>query len=453
MKSLHTYIAKNLASFAALMLVIFVLNVAAFGVFFSGTVAGEADGASPVSMLDDIESTSNALGASPEAEEKLQENGLWALFVKPDGDCSWSVNVPEEIPRHYTLQDVARFSKGYVSDFPVFVRATDAGLLILGYPKDSYMKITGNYIPIQAVRALPPFILALALLDVGCLFLAYWFSKRRTLSDLEPIADAVEALGTGGVTDPLPKGALADLSESVTRASDLIAKQNKARANWIAGISHDIRTPLTLIMAHAENIAHDSSVFADVAERAALISTQSAKISDLVNDLNLVSQLEYDMQPLHAVNANLAKIVRKAAADAINACTEAEYSYEIEIDPEAERTVIECDERLLGRAIGNILQNSVKHNPQGCHIRIGLNATDEQALISIEDDGAGMAEEELRGLLEVQEHLSSTDENFNLCHGLGLQIALRVIKAHHGKLLFSVPAGGGFGAVMELPRY
>ena len=171
----------------------------------------------------------------------------------------------------------------------------------------------------RAVQALPSFLVVMAFLDVGCLFLAYWLSKRRTLSGLEPIEDAIEALGTGKAAHSLPKGTLANLSESVTRASDLIAKQNEARANWIAGISHDIRTPLTLIMGNAERIASDPSVPSDASGRAALISAQSAKISNLINDLNLASQLEYDMQPLHKAKAKPSKIVRKAVADAINA--------------------------------------------------------------------------------------------------------------------------------------
>ncbi len=452
MKSLRPYIARNLAFFAALMVALLAFNAAAFGIFFSGTVAHEAGEASPAAMLHAIEDTTSASEASPEARSKLRENGIWALFIKPDGDCSWSVDVPEGVPLHYTLQDVARFSKGYISDYPVFTRVADAGLLVLGYPKDSYMKITGNYIPMQAVQALPPFLVMMALLDVGCLFLAYWLSKRRTLSGLEPIEDAIEGLGTGKATDSLPRGTLANLSESVTRASDLIARQNEARANWIAGISHDIRTPLTLIMGNAEHIVNDPSASSDATGRAALISAQSAKISSLINDLNLASQLEYDMQPLHKTKAKPSKIIRKAAADAINACSETKYSYELEIEQEAEKAVVECDERLFGRAIGNILQNSITHNPQGCRIRIGLNATDEHVFIIIEDDGAGVAEKEPLVLLESQERASNTDKNLDLRHGLGLQIASRVIRAHHGNLSFSAPVEGGFKTVVQLFR-
>lgn len=158
------------------------------------------------------------------------------------------------------------------------------------------------------------------------------------------------------------------------------------------------------------------------------------------------------MQPLHKAKAKPSKIVRKAVADTINACPETRYSYEMEIEQEAEKAAVECDERLLGRALGNILQNSVTHNPQGCCIRIGLNATDEHVLITIEDDGVGAAGEGLLALLKSQEHASSTDENLDLRHGLGLQIASRVIRAHQGNLSFTAPVEGGFKTVVQLSR-
>ena len=451
MKTLRSYIARNLASFVALIVGLVVMNVLVFGLFFFNAIAGEARGASPTSLLDSVEGASDASGVSAEAEKELRSRGVWAMFVGADGDCAWSVDLPEEVPRHYSLQDVARFSKGYIADYPVFVRTTGDGLLVLGYPQDSFMKITGNYIPAWTARALPAFAAAMAVLDMACLFLVSWLSKRRILSGLEPIADAVEALGTGKAVGPLPKGALASLSESVARASELIARQNEARADWIAGISHDIRTPLTLIMGNAQRIVQDGSTAPETADRAAVISAQSAKINGLVNDLNLASRLEYDAQPLHMTQSRLTEIVRKTAADAINASKGKDLSIEIEADGEAEGVTVECDEHLLGRAMGNVIQNSIVHNPQGCQVCINLSATDTDALIIIEDDGVGMAASELQALSERQKHSSRMDGSLDLRHGLGLQIASRVVRAHGGKISFSSAAGGGFKTTIKFP--
>ena len=92
-----------------------------------------------------------------------------------------------------------------------------------------------------------------------------------------------------------------------------------ARANWISGVSHDIRTPLSMIMGYAQRIAGDHGASENIQQEAEIIRAQSAKIKDLVQDLNLVSQLEYEMQPLHKEPVRLSKLLRSYAADLLNA--------------------------------------------------------------------------------------------------------------------------------------
>lgn len=204
-------------------------------------------------------------------------------------------------------------------------------------------------------------------------------------------------------------------------------------------------------MGNAQRIVQDGFTAPETADRAVVISAQSAKINGLVNDLNLASRLEYDAQPLHMAQSRLTEVVRKTAADAINASKGKDFSIEIEADGEAEGVTVECDEHLLGRAMGNVIQNSIVHNPQSCQVCINLSATDTDALIIIEDDGVGMAASELQALSERQKHSSRMDGSLDLRHGLGLQIASRVVRAHGGKISFSSAAGGGFKTTIKLP--
>ena len=147
-----------------------------------------------------LEMTANA--ATPEqlsdnAVQKLRQNHIWAIYLNANGQCYWSVDLPDEVPEAYTIQDVALFSKGYIEDYPVFVWNTNDGLLVLGYPKDSYTKLTSNYYSIAALRRLPAFVLGMLGLDMLCLFLAYYFSKRRIIHNTEPIVSAMETLANG----------------------------------------------------------------------------------------------------------------------------------------------------------------------------------------------------------------------------------------------------------------
>ena len=141
------------------------------------------------------------------------------------------------------------------------------------------------------------------------------------------------------------RGELSEIADSVNQASQVLSRQNQARANWISGVSHDIRTPLSMIMGYAQRIAGDHEASGNIQQEAEIIRAQSAKIKDLVQDLILVSQLEYEMQPLHKEPVRLSKLLRSYAADLLNAGIGENHSVEVEISPKAEPTIIECDAR------------------------------------------------------------------------------------------------------------
>jgi len=443
MKAFGTYISKYLLSFFVFALILLLINILAFALTFGGIVFREYGSASPASMLEAVAADLSASGISEERSQELNRNQIWAMLLDTSGRCIWDVFLPEEIPTQYTIQDVAVFSKGYLQDYPVFVRSIDNGLLVLGYPKDSFMKLTGNYFPIRAIRIFPLFITGILAIDIVLLFLVYYFSKRRISKNTEPIMSSIKALSTGKPVDLSIQGELSEIADSVNQASQVLSRQNQARANWISGVSHDIRTPLSMIMGYAQRIAGDHGASGNIQQEAEIIRAQSAKIKDLVQDLNLVSQLEYEMQPLHKEPVRLSKLLRSYAADLLNAGIGEKHSIEVEISPEAEAAVIDCDARLISRAIGNLVQNSINHNPQGCNISLSLDCISENVSIIVADNGVGMSAEKMRELEEKPHYMESTDERLDLRHGLGLLLVRQIVEAHGGVMkIESVPQSG-----------
>ena len=187
MKAFGKYISKYLLSFFAFALVLLFVNILAFALTFSGIVSKEYGSASPANMLEAVAADLAASGISEERSQELERNHIWAMLLNEDGKCDWALFLPEEIPTQYTIQDVAVFSKGYLQDYPVFVRNMEDGLLVLGYPKDSFMKLTGNYFPVRAIRLFPLFVIGILAIDILLLFLVYYFSKRKISKNTEPI--------------------------------------------------------------------------------------------------------------------------------------------------------------------------------------------------------------------------------------------------------------------------
>ena len=452
MKAFGKYISKYLLSFFAFALVLLLINILAFALTFGGIVFREYGSASPANMLEAVAADLSASGISEERLQELNRNQIWAMLLDASGHCIWEVSLPEEIPTQYTIQDVAVFSKGYLQDYPVFVRNTDNGLLVLGYPKDSFMKLTGNYFPIRAIRIFPLFITGILAIDIVLLFLVYYLSKRKIAKNTEPIMASIKTLSTGKPVDLSIQGELSEIADSVNQASQVLSRQNQARANWISGVSHDIRTPLSMIMGYAQRIAGDHEASGNIQQEAEIIRAQSTKIKDLVQDLNLVSQLEYEMQPLHKEPVRLSKLLRSYAADLLNAGISEKHSVEVEISSKAETAVIDCDARLISRAIGNLVQNSINHNPQGCDIFLSLDCSSVNVSITVADNGVGMSVEKLRELEEKPHYMESTDERLDLRHGLGLLLVRQIVEAHSGIMKITNRAEGGVETALVFIR-
>ena len=451
MKVFSRYISKHLLSFIGLILALVILNIAAFAFTFYNAVSKNFGSISPQNMLKQVAAASSSNGLTNEAERMIITNSLWAMYLNMEGSCNWTVNLPEEIPTEYSIQDIAIFSKGYLKDYPVFVWSDANGLLVIGYPKNSYMKITSNYYPIDTVRKIPLFFLGIIVFDLLVLFLAYSRSKAQISKNTEPIISSIATLSEGKSINLSVSGELSEIADSINKASNIISHQNTARANWISGVSHDIRTPLSMIMGYADRIVNDENASSRIKKQAAVISRQSIIIKDLVQDLNLVSKLEYEMQPLRKENIRLSKLLRSYAIDLINSGLPDFYTLEVAISPDSENSMIECDTKLITRAVNNLVQNSIHSNPEGCTIILSLQLTESKLLLTVQDNGIGISAEKLEELKNKPHYMESTDDRLDLRHGLGLLLVRQIIEAHHGTIEIESRLQQGYKTTIYFP--
>lgn len=428
------------------------INVVAFGWTFHSVIKKDYGAISPNNMLKEVAAASTLDGLSDEARSKLESNHIWAVFLNAAGETMWSVNAPKNIPAHYTVQDVSAFSRGYLEDYPVFVWNTDSGLLVLGYPKDSYTKLTSNYFSIQAIRTMPLYFSGMLAVDLLLLFFFYHVSKQKIIKGTEPIISSIETLSNGKPAALSISGELSEVADSVNKASEVLSRQNEARANWISGVSHDIRTPLSMIMGYAGRMTNDETASSTVREQAEIVRKQSVKIKELVQDLNLVSQLEYEIQPLHRESVRLSKLLRSYVTELLNTGVSDIYSIDIEIVPAAETAAIDCDPRLISRAVNNLVQNSMKHNPQGCNVKLTLDCSDTSCILIAADYGIGLSAEKLQELEERPHYMNSTDERLDLRHGLGLLLVRQIVEAHEGTMQIKSAADHGFTTTLTFPK-
>jgi K+-sensing histidine kinase KdpD len=284
------------------------------------------------------------------------------------------------------------------------------------------------------------------------MLLFYYFSKHKKKKNVGPIIDSIESLSHGQPVSLSARGELSEVAECINKASRIISRQNEARTNWINGVSHDVRTPLSMMIGYAGRIMNDEAASDTIKKQAKIIEMQGAKIKALIGDLNIVSQLEYEALPLTKKPVHMAKLLRTITVDLLNERLHEKYSFDLEILSNAEQCILDCDARLITRAVSNLTQNSIRNNPKGCGITISLDCGKNNVSIIVADNGVGFSQEKLKELHEKPHYTESLDERLDLRHGLGLLLVKQITKAHNGTTSIENQQEGGSKITMSFPK-
>lgn len=285
----------------------------------------------------------------------------------------------------------------------------------------------------------------------------YMVATSGILKSVRPIVKGIEELPNKEVYVK-EKGLFSQLAEAMNQVSEKLRTQERelkrresARANWISGVSHDIRTPLSMVMGYAAQLEENQSLPLEERKKAGIIRQQSVRMKNLINDLNLSSKLEYHMQPLRMETLNLVAVVRQVVVDFLNLDLEGKYPIEWEIQEDLQRCFMQGDKELLKRAFGNLITNAQVHNPKGCRITVKIVAEEQGCKVLLEDGGKGITEEMLQKLQNTPHYMLSDSGVSQPRHGLGLLIVCQIVEAHRGTLAFYHGLEGGFGVEMTFP--
>ena len=416
------------------------------------TTAGETEAA--------LEKRGDGYILSDEMARNLKSENAWAIYIDNDTmEVQWHTNdLPAEIPMQYSLADISDLTRGYLMDYPTYTAGSEEGLVVVGFPKDRYWKHMSPSWDYDFIKNSPYIALAVIGANIAMIFVIYMTANFRLLKSVKPIADGIQALPTKEPVYVKEKGILSDLAKNINRTAEIldiqradIKKKEMARSDWISGVSHDIRTPLSMVLGYAGQMEEDAALSADGRRKAAVIRRQSTKIKNLVNDLNLASKLEYNMQPLRLEQVNMVAVARRCAADFINSDLSGEYPLEWKTAESLDSCVIEGDKELLGRAVGNLLNNAREHNPDGCVVSVEVYTEGTQCCVVVGDSGIGITEEELERLKNTPHYMMNDSGIEEPRHGLGMLIVRQIMKAHGGEVSLSAAEPHGLKVTIKIP--
>ncbi|WP_322630274.1 HAMP domain-containing sensor histidine kinase [Aedoeadaptatus coxii] len=363
----------------------------------------------------------------------LKENNLWAIRVGEQGKVIESCRTPSEIPETYKLIDVARFTRYYLKDYPVMTYIVGDDLLVIGYPKGTLDKLPFNYY--SAEQWLLNVDLALIFLLGYLFFLFYMYRRERNnlFKKLFPLQEALEKIYSADYTPLEEAGPLKDVSRAVNDANRRYEQLSKSQSQWIRGISHDVRTPLSKLSWGLNDLKTEENK-----ETIGAMEDELMRISKTVQDLNDTSRLQ-NLSAERFTQEYPIPVLRKILIRYLNEHPERNIAFENNI---RESTTIKMDAHLFSRMIENIIKNSLTYQEGDMVVRCREN--NDLMYIELWDHGGGVGE-------DILQRLATSDLSTVNVHGMGLLISKQICQLHGGKMK-AVNSDGGFRVEFILPK-
>jgi signal transduction histidine kinase len=306
-------------------------------------------------------------------------------------------------------------------------------------------------------------ILTAAVLSVALSLLFLWLLTRR----LGVLEDAIRRFrDANGIATPVPHEAgsppggdevdrlealFGDLAARIEAQMEALKSIDVMRRDLLANVSHDLRTPLTTLLAHLETLQmkkseltpEERTEYLDVATR------QSQRIGLLVEQLLESAKLEAGQVSVNverfAIGELLQDVVQKFALAA------RDRGVALEVDAMAAATMVNGDIALLERVLDNLIDNALRHTPAGGRVTVQSEPQGEQVRIAVTDTGPGLTHEEAKQVFERFYRGDPGRSTSSGQSGLGLAIVKSILELHGSTVAVESQPGHGASFCFELP--
>lgn len=375
--------------------------------------------------------------------ERLEEYGLWIQVIDETGQEVFCYNKPENYPTSYSASElIALPASAYEQGNTVFANSyEDSGKTwsyLVGFPY-AIGKYMLYYNGGNVGRLSPLFRMGIffALCAIVLFMICYGFWLTRHLGKITKGIGNISlrsytSLPDKGVFSEI-YGALNKMDVEVRHSDKVLEDTERVRNEWIANITHDLKTPLSPVKGYAELLT-DSSVTEKetMQEYGSIILKNVNHAEKLINDLKLTYQLDSGATLYNPQSVRLVHFLKEMVIDIVN--DPAFDGRNIEFESNVQEFEFRLDPDLFRRAVSNLIINALTHNPPETKVIIRIDYIPEKGVyIYICDNGIGMSDKEQSELWSRYCRGTSTKEKSE-GSGLGLAIAKQIINLHNGDI-------------------
>ncbi len=382
--------------------------------------------------------------------DKLQKYQCWLQLIDEQGNVVVSINANKKLPEHYSPYELVCYTlnSGQLDHDTVFVNKIidyPGYSVIIGCDQKLVQKhsvlLFGSYIFLK-------FIIVLFIVTAVVVYVSSNIFSRKITIPIMKIMEDIPRIAKGAAIEQLDRSSIfAGVSRQLEELQYRLQENKRMRTEWIANLSHDMKTPLSTIRGYAEMLAEAEYQFEpeEVREFAREISKSEQYMENLIQDLRLSQKLVEGKIPLQIEEVDLLSLLQNSMDHIEQIHNQGE---NVIIDC-ADNIKLYCDPKLMGRCLVNIISNAFIHNPEGVRVTIIGKLSRDVVYLDIQDDGRGMDEEESRHIFERYYHGTNSQQHGGT--GLGLAIARETVEAHGGTIVVESQKGSGTTFRIQLP--
>ncbi len=384
--------------------------------------------------------------------KRLDEYGLWLQVIDETGQEVFCHNKPENYPIKYSASElISLHTSAYEQGNTIFVNSyEDSGetwSYLIGFPYAIGKHML--YYNGENVGRLSPLFrtgIFLILCSILLFMICYGFWLTRHLGKISKGIGDVSmrsyiSLSEKGVFGEI-YGALNKMDAEICHSDKVQQDTERIRREWIANITHDLKTPLSPIKGYAELLMDSLTLDREtIQEYGGIILKNVNHTEKMINDLKLTYQLDSGAVPYHPQTVRLVRFLKELVIDIVNDPAFANRSIEFESNIQECEVCIDID--LFRRAVNNLIINALTHNPPETKVTISIDTdSKKRILICISDNGIGMSDKEQSELFNRYYRGTNMKEKPE-GSGLGLAIAKQIITLHNGNIAVKSKRGEG----------
>ncbi|MCR5685070.1 MAG: HAMP domain-containing histidine kinase [Lachnospiraceae bacterium] len=307
--------------------------------------------------------------------------------------------------------------------------------------------------PLNAVGAsvsiLQKILALVTVLSLAAGFVLSWFIARKFSKPVDTLCEKAEQLGENEYSSEYREGFCSELDRlngTLDRTHEKLKVSRDFQMQLLSNVSHDLRTPLTMIKGYAEMIRDISwEDPAAMKEDIQVVIKEADRLNALVNEILEYSELQADGVRTDFEDFDLSGIVTNAAERFEQLSRPDNVVIEKNIEP---GIMINGASSLIERVLYNLMDNAVRHTGDGRRISVGLVKKDGRAVLKVQDYGEGIPADEIGHIWE--RYYTSRQRQSKGVSGLGLAIVRQIVGMHGGTCLAESGEGKGCTFTIEL---